>query len=121
MKAKRAPGRPLTYDKDYHPKQVIELMREGLCIAQICRAWGISRETFYYWAKDARKREFSDALKIGEAALEASFVDLFHDLATGKVKGSAAAAIFLSKNVVKWSEKFTLHESDDVEFETSDE
>jgi predicted DNA-binding transcriptional regulator AlpA len=119
MKSKRSVGRPLTYDKDYHPKKVVELMNEGLCIAQVCRAWGISRETFYAWAKDPRKSEFSDALKIGETALEASFVDLFHDLATGKIKGSAAAAIFMSKNVVKWSEKFELHESDDVEFEVT--
>lgn len=121
MKAKRPVGRPLTYDKDYHPKKLIELMNEGLCVAQVCRAWGIARKTFYEWAKDKRKQEFSNALEIGEAALEASFVDLFHDLATGKVKGSAAAAIFLSKNVVKWSEKFELYESDDVEFETTDE
>jgi len=120
MKVKKPIGRPLTYDKEFHPKKVVELMNEGLCIAQVCRAWGISRETFYAWAKDTRKPEFSDALKIGEAALEASFVDLFHDLATGKVKGSAAAAIFMSKNVVKWSEKFELYESDDVEFEINE-
>lgn len=122
MKAKRPPGRPLTYDKDYHPKEVIRLMTEGLCVAQICRTWGISRETFYAWAKDQRKPEFSDSFRIGQAALEASFVDLFKDLSTGKVKGSAAAAIFLSKQILNWSEKFKLADSDDVEFDTeSDE
>lgn len=117
MKAKRPVGRPPDYDKDYHPKKVIELMSEGLCVAQVCRAWGISRETFYAWAKDQRKPEFSDSFRIGQAALEASFVDLFQDLSTGKVKGSAAAAIFLSKQILNWSEKFKLAESDDVEFE----
>ncbi len=118
MKEKRPMGRPPEYDKDYHPEQLINLMNQGLCIAQICRAWRISRETFYLWKKDPRKPEFLDALQIGKAALEASYVDLFQDLARGNIKGSAAAAIFMAKNVINWSEKFELHESDDVEFET---
>jgi len=121
MKAKRPVGRPATYDKDYHPKELVRLMSEGLCVAQVCRSWGISREAFYQWTKDQRKPEFLDSFRIGQAALEASFVDLFHDLSTGKVKGSAAAAIFLSKQILNWSEKFKLAESDDVEFDTSDE
>jgi hypothetical protein len=117
MKAKRPVGRPPTYDKDYHPKELIKLMTEGLCVAQVCRSWGISREAFYQWTKDARKPEFLDSFRVAQTALEASFVDMFHDLATGRTKGSAAAAIFLSKQILNWSDKFTLAEDDDVDFE----
>ena len=122
MKQKRPVGRPPEYDKDFHPDDMIRLMNEGLCIAQVCREWGISRKLFYDWKKDPRKPEFLNALEIAKTGLEASYVDLFQDLARGKIKGSASAAIFMAKNVINWSEKFELRESDDVEFVTdSDE
>lgn len=113
-------GAPTKYKKA-HCEKVKELMREGYSVTQIASKLEIHKDTLYEWAKV--HPEFSDALKVGKMHLESWYTSLFKQMAVGKIKGSPAAAIWLSKNVLGWSDKVTLAEDQDISFdiEASDE
>jgi hypothetical protein len=108
-------GAPTKYKKELCEK-VKELMRQGYSVTQVASKLEVHRDTLYEWAKV--HDEFSDALKIGKMHLEHWYTELFREMAVGKRKGNPVAAIWLTKNVLGWSDKFQLHESNDIEFET---
>ena len=113
--AKRQPvGRPTKYDKHFHCKDLLVGMKNGLCVVEVCSKWEISKDTFYEWVKV--HKEFSDHYKQAKAHLEAWYCQLFKAQAVGKVKGNPASAIWLSKQVLDWSEKWSVRENNDVEF-----
>lgn len=58
-------GQPSLYDPDYHPKYVIEKMRnEGYIVEEFCSDWDIGISTFYDWR--AAHPEFSEAYTRGQ-------------------------------------------------------
>jgi hypothetical protein len=111
-------GQPTKYRKNFHPKSVIELMAKGYSVIEVCAAWKIHKDTLYEWNKV--HPEFSDALKVARMNLEAWYTALFKEIAVGKRKGNVAAAIWLSKNVINWSDKFSLAEDNELDMETED-
>jgi hypothetical protein len=87
-------GRPTDYRPDFHPTELMRLMKEkGYQVAQCCRDWEISRDTFYNWCYV--HKEFSDAYKIGRESKEAWWWD------------AAQGGMFTEKgtnfNAVAWS------------------
>jgi hypothetical protein len=110
-----AGGAPTKYKKNFHPDSVIELIKAGNSVIEVCSKWGIHKDTLNEWNKV--HPEFSDALKVARMHLEAWYTQLFKQMAIGKVKGNPAAAIWLSKNVINWSDKFTLADDSEVQFE----
>lgn len=48
-----AGGRPPIYDANFHPNEIIRLMKEqGYFAVQVARDWGITTETIHDWARD---------------------------------------------------------------------
>lgn len=113
-------GAPTKYKKAYC-EEIKTLMKQGYSVTQVASHLEIHRDTIYEWAKI--HPEFSDALKIGKMHLEHWYISLFKEIALGKRKGNPVAAIWLSKNVLGWSDKVTLSEDQDISFniEASDE
>ena len=56
-------SRPSKYKEEYKEK-VLELMKEGCSIAEICLELDICRQTFYNWCEE--NKEFLDTKKKGE-------------------------------------------------------
>lgn len=112
-------GRPLIYKKDFHPKDLLELSSQGKNVAQICSIWDISKETFYSWAKDKNKKEFSDAYKKSKSNLERWYIDFGHKMMDGTLKdGNATIYVWLTKNCLGWAERNEHHiTADDFEFD----
>lgn len=109
-------GRPTKYDKKFHCEDIIKRMRNGECVSEVCAEWGIHKDTMYEWVKV--HKEFSDSFKIAKECLEAWYVKFFKAQGAGKIKGgNAASVIWLSKNVLNWSEKWSVREDNDVQFE----
>lgn len=53
-------GRPTKYNPDFHPEEIIRLMKEqGKTAVQVARDWDIDVDTLYEWAKV--HKIFSDA------------------------------------------------------------
>lgn len=99
-KPRRPPGRPGIYDKNFHPKSYVELASAGKTKAQICAAWGISREALDNWSKDRKnKPELLDAIKEGDDLRTAWWNNLALGIASGQIKGNPTMTIFLMKNI----------------------
>ena len=62
-------GRPTKY-KPEMCKIVVDMMREGAALCEVCAEIGIIPDTMDRWRKEARKKEFSDAVKKGIALSE---------------------------------------------------
>jgi len=94
MAAKRKPGRPTKYRKEFC-RTVPEFMADGYSVKAAAAHVGTHYATMYVWAKE--HPEFYDALKEGQA-LSAQWWEkaLRKTALTGE--GSAAAAIFGVKN-----------------------
>lgn len=60
-------SRPSKYKEEYKD-QVIELMKEGCSISEICLELDICRQTFYNWCDE--NKEFLDTKKKGEGFSE---------------------------------------------------
>jgi len=57
-------ARPSKYKKEMCDV-VLDRMAKGWSVAEVCAEIGISKETFYQWAKDERRTGFPDAVKKG--------------------------------------------------------
>lgn len=94
-KPKHAGGRPLKYDRNYHPARLIELCEGGLSFAACAGDFRISRETIYDWAE--KFPEFSDAKMVAEGLALLFWERRNIELAqTGQ--GNATATVFGLKN-----------------------
>ncbi len=67
----RPVGRPPKYKKSCHPHEYVRLSCLGLTKTQILAVWGISRESYKRWRIDPSKKEFSDAVEIGDLCRQA--------------------------------------------------
>ena len=97
-------GRPTKYDPDFHPESYIELSKQGKTSAQITTEWDIHPDTKYEWMRN--HKEFSEAVKKGQRALEAWFTNFGMNIAAGKMdKSNVTAYIWLTKNCIGWRDK----------------
>lgn len=98
---KRPAHRPTDYDPAFHPQNYVELSRLGNTKAQICAAWGKSRDTLHNWSQDKeRKPEFSDAIKEGDELRTAWWINFTTAGTTGRMRGfQQTMAIYLMNNI----------------------
>jgi hypothetical protein len=98
-----ARGRKGTKDPDLTPKQMEDLARFislGLTVTDVCILGGISRDTFYKWAAEGKRRtdpddpirKFADAVSRGRVSAKASALGHVH---LGMKKDWKAAAWLL--------------------------
>ena len=84
--------------------QIIELMSEGRSKRASCSLLGIHEDTLYEWAKV--HSEFSEALKTAELACAEWWEDKGRDAMQGQIVGfNATAFVWMTKNVLKWSDR----------------
>lgn len=97
--AKRGPGKP----SEYHPKycaMLIDHMKDGLSMEAFASKIGKHRDTLYTWIK--AHPDFYQAHKQGVDASLLWWEQVLRGQAVGKIKGSAASAIFVMKNRFGW-------------------
>lgn len=65
-------SRPSGYDKDFHPKNLLELMTQGMLDCEIYSTWKIGKATFYRWVD--QYSELKEAHEEGKEQAEAWWV-----------------------------------------------
>lgn len=74
------------YDPEFHPKDIIEIMSQGLFNVHIWTKWDIDESTFYRWLKE--HPELEDAYRKGEAACQAYWIsNKLIPMANGEIDG----------------------------------
>ena len=100
----RPVGRPTKYKPDFHPEDFVRRSRSGENVTEICEAWDLDTAQIYRWAE--KHAEFRSSLKRGRDYLDAYFHKVFKAMMYGKIpNANVTAAIFLSKNAVKWTDR----------------
>lgn len=104
-------GRPPIYDDEFHPKNLIDLMKEGKTNVQCCSEWDISEETFYAWIKT--HKNFSESYKKGKTHLNNWWINKGHDLMTlPSRETNPAIFIWMTRNILGWKDKIEVSEED---------
>jgi hypothetical protein len=78
------------YDPRYHPYEVIELMKDGKSITQVCAAFEITRTTFYEWK--SKHPEFEKAAELAVVKSQAWWEEKLKEGAIGEIKHFDAKA-----------------------------
>jgi hypothetical protein len=73
-------GRPSKYDPKYC-ETVIELMKEGKSLSEVCAAIGIGRNRMMHWTEE--HKEFRDSIDTGKALAQAWWEEVARKVATG--------------------------------------
>lgn len=69
-----SPGRPSDYNPDFHPVEVVRLMRgQGYLVCEVANEWDIAESTFYLWV--VKHPIFSEAYKRAKTAKKAWWVN----------------------------------------------
>lgn len=89
-------GRPTKYRKEmaFH---MFDMFKEGKSIVQVAASLGLDTDTVRNWSKDPTKPEFVEMYKLGSTIAESMAEQTLMDIASGKSKGNANAAMFLLK------------------------
>ena len=96
-------GRPTKYKEEYCDA-IVEFMSKGHTAKAWCSEVDIVEDTLYEWVKV--HPNFSESLKKARQACQKWYENLFRSAAVGKIENfNATAAIWLSKNVIKWTDK----------------
>jgi len=108
-------GRPSKYNPEFHPKDLIARAENGESITECCAAWSISRELFYQWCQ--KHDAFLDAFKIADPKRHAWWMNLGKAAMLGSatyagkpVKISLGFYIWLTKNMLNWSDKVKIED-----------
>jgi len=98
-----AGGRPSKYDKKYC-KLAVDFLKDGYSVTALAGKIGVARSTVFKWAEE--NKEFSDALKTGQALAALWWEETLRDVARSG-NGNASAAIFGVKNrsSMEWRDK----------------
>jgi transposase-like protein len=98
-----AGGRPSKYSEAYC-NEVIECLGQGHSVTAFAGQIGVARSTVFKWAEE--HKEFSDALKVGQAKAVSFWEVILADVARNG-KGNATAVIFALKNRAAddWADK----------------
>ena len=79
-------ARKSSYDPKFHPKNLIELMSQGLFNVQIYAAWDVGKDTFYRWIRE--NPELDEAYQRGLPKCEAYWIEhRFKPMIEGKLEG----------------------------------
>ena len=89
-------GDNIKYSFDSMSGIMFDHMSEGKSYSSLAPQLGVTRATLYRWEK--KYPEWREAKKIANEMRLLAIEELLLDLATGRVKGQAAAAIFYAKN-----------------------
>ncbi len=89
-------GRPTKYRKEmaFH---MFDMFKEGKSIVQVAASLGLDADTIRAWSRDPSKPEFVEMFKIGHTIAESLAEQTLMDIASGKSKGNANAAMFILK------------------------
>jgi len=99
-------GCPTKYKPEYCD-MLIEHMRGGYSATSFAGVVGVAVSTIWQWVSD--NEDFSAAKKRGEALLELFYIKMGMDLARGMyTNGNATAWIYLTKNLIKWTDRTDL-------------
>jgi len=88
-------GRPTKFKPEYCQK-LIDHMKQGFSFASFTAETKVNQDTLYHWLKIYP--EFADAYIEADACNRKTLEGVLLGNATGKLKGNAAAAIFIIKN-----------------------
>lgn len=86
----------LKYNFDTMSEIMFDHMGQGKSYASLAPQLGVKRNTLYKW--EAKYPDWVEAKKLANEMRLLAVEELLLDLATGKLKGAAAAAIFYAKN-----------------------
>jgi hypothetical protein len=94
-------GRHALYKKEYN-ELLIERMREGRSAVQFCAEIGVSRDTFYEWAK--KNKSFAAAYKLGRELCESYWEGVCGEAIHGRAgdKFNTGLFCFYMKNRFGW-------------------
>lgn len=122
MEEKKPFGRPSKY-KDHYPELLLEHMAKGHSyksfVAVIMREQmkagvkipHLNLDTLYNWEK--LFPDFSEAKKAGRMAQELFWEELGIANATGEVKGNATHYVWMTKNMLNWTDKHEITTGED--------
>lgn len=80
------------YDKDFHPADLCEHLRNGKSRSEIVAHWGISYATFNAWLE--AYPELAHAYEVGKPAFDAYYKKALRDTAFGVAKGVREYSLF---------------------------
>ena len=123
MEEKKGPGgRPTKY-RDHYPELLVEHMAKGhsykTFAAVIIREQlkegvkipSLNLDTRYHWEK--LFPPFSEAKKAGRMAQELFWEELGLANATGEIKGNATHYVWMTKNMLNWTDKHEVTTGED--------
>lgn len=97
------------YDKEFHPADLIEHMRNGKTRSEIVACWGIKYTTFNEWIE--AYPELAEAYAIGIPAFEAYYKATLRYVSFGMMpKANAFSLHFMLKNLAGFDENGGSHE-----------
>lgn len=74
------------YDPDFHPADLIEIMKQGKFNVHVWTKWDIDQSTFYRWRKE--HPELEEAYQKGLAYCEVHWIDnVFQPMIRGELEG----------------------------------
>lgn len=88
-------GQPTKFRPEYCQK-LKDFMSKGYSFLAFAAEVGVNQDTLYQWQKD--QPSFSEAVKEANELSRRALETIMIGNATGKLKGNAAASIFLLKN-----------------------
>jgi len=114
-----------TFDKNFHPQDLLKHMQEGSTRSEICAAWGITYSKFNDWID--KHPEFAEAYSVGKPAYDGYYKRVLRFSAFGQMlKAREGSLFFLLKNIAGFGEDGGEHEfpesgGSELEFVDGDE
>lgn len=107
------------FDKDFHPADLLEHMRNGKTRSEIVAAWGITYEKFNNWIDSYP--EMAEAYAVGIPAFNAYYKATLRYVSFGQMpKANAFSLHFMLKNFAGFDETGGAHEYADGQSATVD-
>jgi hypothetical protein len=112
----RLKGRPTDYNQAFHDADLLMRGAKGHSLVEVAAKWGVHRDTIHQWRKDSAS--FSDAYKVYKDLVEAWYVQFGRATMTGQLTNSNTTMyIWLTKNLLKWSDRNEPDPGDGHDFE----
>ncbi len=93
----------LLYKPEYC-QLLIDHMSKGHSFVSFAGTINVGKRTIYEWVE--RYPEFAEAKAIAKSKCQEFYTSVLLDLGTGVIeKGNATALIWLTKNILKWTDK----------------
>lgn len=111
----------IKYDPELHPVQIVEMMKQGKTISQVCMAFGISRPTYYTWREKHEK--FREASEFADTCRQAYWEEILAKGCEGKIPyfNSNAIAFNMRAQFQDYREKEPQNTTNNFMLSVSDE